>query len=240
MQVEAFLLSYYRSIPVISRVLFSISIILTALTYLDIVSPYNLVYSFPHIKEFEIWRALTSFFYLGPATLDTLVHHFFMLKYCMMLEEAEHNPADFLYLVIVGMGMILVGATFLGMSKLSSALSTYIIYIWSKRNPLIIVQYMGIFSIPAYYIPWIMFIFSFLSERALPLNDTVGIAAGHIYFYFKTVYTRTNRTSDPLRTPQILKNIFIKAKELEKREQPAEQEVNRGRPRITTLDNSEE
>lgn len=240
MQVESFLVNYYKSIPIVSRVLFTISIGLTVLTYLDIISPYNLVFSLPHIKKLEIWRAVTSFFYLGPATLDTLVHHFFMLKYCVMLEEAEHNPADFLYLIMVGMGLIITGATLLGMSKLSSALSTYIIYIWSKRNPQIIVQYMGIFSIPAYYIPWIMFIFSSISEKGLPLNDLVGVVAGHFYFYFKTVYTKTNPRRDPLRTPLILKNIFVKAKKTESAQTRAEEGRLRERPRIATLDTIEE
>ncbi|KAI5191907.1 Derlin-2/3 [Nematocida minor] len=242
MQVESFLVNYYKSIPIVSRVLFSISIILTALTYLDVITPYNLVYSFAHIKQFELWRAVTAFFYLGPATLDTLVHHFFMLKYCIMMEESGSSPADFLYMIIVGMAMILVSASFLGMSKLSSALSTYIIYIWSKKNPLIIVQYMGLFSIPAYYIPWIMFIFSSLAERALPVNDLVGIMAGHVYFYFKTVYTRTNPRSDPLRTPQVLKSLFIAGKPAEKREQqraePAGEHRRAGR--AATLDDIRE
>ncbi|KAI5159896.1 Derlin-2/3 [Nematocida ausubeli] len=210
MQIESLLVQFYKSIPVVSRILFTISIGLTALTYLNVISAYNLIYSFAHIKKLELWRIITAFFYWGPPTLDTVVHHFFMLKYCIMMEETGSNPAEFLYMIIIGMAQILVAASVLGLSRLSNVLSTYIIYVWSRKNPLIIVQYMGLFNLPAYYIPWIMFIFSYLAEKSLPTNDLVGILAGHVYFYFKTVYTKTNPGKDPLATPEILKNIFIK------------------------------
>lgn len=237
MQLESFLVQSYKSIPIVSRVLFSIGIILTAFTYLDIISPYNLVYSVPHLKKLELWRIVTAFFYWGPATLDTLVHHFFMLKYCIMMEEAG-NPADFLYLILVGMSLILIGASVAGLSKLSSALSTYIIYVWSKKNPLIIVQYMGLLSLPAYYIPWIMFIFSSIAEKSVPMNDLIGIISGHIYFYLKTVYIRTNPGSDPLRTPEVLKKLFVRTERKAERENRTEPRAPPRRP--TTLADLEE
>ncbi|KAH9386250.1 Derlin-2/3 [Nematocida major] len=233
MQLESFIVNYYRSIPIVSRVLFTMSIALTALTYLDIISPYNLIYTFPHIKKLELWRAVSAFFYWGPATLDTLVHHFFMLKYCIMMEEAASNPADFLYMILLGMGLILVGATALGVTKLSSSLSTYIIYIWSKKNPLIIVQYMSLFNLPAGYLPWIMFMFSSLAERGVPLNDLVGIMAGHVYFYFKSVYVQGSPGSDPLKTPDILTNLFVK------KAQPTAERARRPAQRVVTLDTIE-
>ncbi|EIJ89776.1 Derlin-2/3 [Nematocida parisii] len=235
MQIESHIVQFYKSIPIVSRTLFTISMGQTVLTYLDIISPYNLIYSFPHIKQLELWRVVTAFFYWGPATLDTLVHHFFMLKYCIMMEEAGSNPAEFLYMILVGMAQILVFATALGLQRLSSILSTYIIYVWSRKNPLIVVQYMGLFSLPAHYIPWIMFIFSYLAERSLPINDLIGILTGHVYFYFKTVYIKTNPGSDPLATPQFLKNLFIKRKA-----QPTQSERPAGTRRPTTLADLEE
>ncbi|KAI5187003.1 Derlin-2/3 [Nematocida homosporus] len=211
MHIETLLINQYRSIPIVSRLFFTISISLTLLTYLDFISPYSLIYSWAHLQKLEIWRALTTFFYWGPASLDVFIHQFFMLKYCVMLEEACSDPSDFLYLLIVGMALIFGMGNILGMAKMSNALSTYIIYIWSKRNPLILVQYMGLFNLPAYYVPCIMFLFSFIVEKKLPQSDLVGIVAGHIYFYFKHVYVKTS-TSEPLRTPLLLKRLFQKPK----------------------------
>ncbi|KAI5171398.1 Derlin-2/3 [Nematocida sp. LUAm3] len=207
MHVESLLINQYKAIPIISRVFFTLSISLTLLTYLDIISPYTLIYSWEHMKRMELWRALTTFFYWGPATLDVFIHQFFMLKYCVMLEESCSDPSDFLYMLSFGMSLIFLMGNLLGMPKMSNSLSTYIIYVWSKKNPLIIVQYMGVFNIPAYYIPCIMFLFSLIVEKKLPQSDLVGILSGHIYFYLKNVYSKSTGT-DPLRTPGILKRLF--------------------------------
>ncbi|KAI5181759.1 Derlin-2/3 [Nematocida sp. AWRm80] len=210
MQIESAIINYYKNIPVVSRVFFSLSIAVTILTYLDILSSYTLIYSWAHMKKLELWRAITTFFYWGPAGLDVFVHQFFMLKYCVMLEESCSEPAEFLYMLMVGMGAILGMANIFKMSKLSNALSTYIIYVWSKKNPLMLVQYLGLFSMPAYYIPCIMFLFSFIVEKKLPQSDLVGIVAGHLYFYLKVVYVKTNPNRDPLKTPEFLKRLFKK------------------------------
>lgn len=207
MHLESFILKQYRSIPVISRLFFTASILITLLTYLNIISSYSLIYSWPYMKRAEIWRALTTFFYWGPASLDVFLHQFFMLRYCIMLEESSSTSAEFLYMLMVGMGIIFGLSNIVGISKMSNSLSTYIIYIWSKKNPLIIVQYMGIFNLPAYYIPYIMMLFSFMMDKTLPKNDIIGILAGHTYFYFKNVYTKTSG-SDPLRTPIFLENLL--------------------------------
>ncbi|OAG31335.1 Derlin-2/3 [Nematocida displodere] len=207
MEIETILLNQYRSIPIVSRTIFTFSICLTILAYLEFISPYMLIYSWAHMKRLEVWRAVTTFFYWGQASLDVIVHQIFMLKYSVMLEESCTDPSDFLYMILVGMGIIFGFANGLGMTKLSSALSTYIIYIWSKKNPLIMVQYMGMLNIPAYYIPWMMFLFSFAVERKLPQSDLVGILAGHTYFYFKNIYVKTSQ-KDPLGTPKFLKALF--------------------------------
>ncbi|KAI5188707.1 Derlin-2/3 [Nematocida sp. AWRm77] len=207
MQLETMLINKYRSIPIISRAFFTIGMGVTILAYLDFISSYNLIYSWPHIKRLELWRALTTFFYWGPATLDVLIHQMFMLKYSVMLEESCTDPSEFLYMVLVGMGIILGFGSCMKLSKLSSSLSTYLIYIWCKKNPLIMVQYMNLINIPAYYTPCLMLLFSFLLEKKVPHNDIIGIVAGHTYFYLKTVYPKTSGR-DVLGTPEFLKLLF--------------------------------
>jgi len=212
MQFDSFLLTQYKAIPVVSRMIFTIGLVLTILTYLDIVSPYLLVYSWQHMKKLELWRAVSSFFFWGPATLDVIIHQAFMLKYSVMLEEACSTSSDFLFMIFVGMVTIFILGSSLGLTKFSNSLSTYLIYIWSKSNPQVLVQYMGLFSLPAYYIPSIMFIFSFVLERKLPLSDLVGIISGHIFFYLKNVATREGRNI--MKTPEFLKRLLGESQQI--------------------------
>lgn len=232
MQLESLLINKYRSIPIISRTFFTLGLGVTILTYLDFISPYNLIYSWPHLKRLELWRAVSTFVYWGPATLDVLIHQIFMLKYSVMLEDSCSDPAEFLYMLLVGMGLILGIGSVLNMSKLSSSLSTYLIYIWCKKNPLIMVQYMNILNIPAYYTPCLMLLFSFLLEKKVPQNDIVGIIAGHTYFYLKSVHAKTSG-KDVLATPKLLKLLF-------QRNRPAPERPPQRTNRVTTLNDLQE
>jgi Derlin-2/3 len=182
---------YYNSIPVVSRALFTLSMSTTILTYFNFVSPYSLIYSLEYIKNLELWRVLTTFFYWGPATIDVIIHQIFFLRYSIMLEESFSSTSDYLWMISTGMLLIFFFGNALKIPKMSSALSTFITYVWTKKNPMISVQYLGLVAMPAYYIPYVMCVFSFLMEKRLPKSDIAGIVSGHTYFYFKTIYPRT-------------------------------------------------
>lgn len=207
MRVETVLLNKYRAIPVVSRNLFTFSLALTFLTYMNYLSPYTLIYSWAHMKRFEIWRAVTTFFYWGPPTADVLIHQTFMLKYSIMLEESFSDPLDFLFMLGFGMVAILSCANAFGITKLSGALSTYIIYIWSKKNPGIMISYMDVIGFPAYWVPCVMLAASILIEQRVPVSDISGMVAGHLYYYLKTVY-RTAGARDVLAAPSWLKSLL--------------------------------
>lgn len=230
MSTENFIVNYYKSIPIVSRMLFTISMGLTLLTYLNIVSPYTLVYSLEYVKRLELWRVVTSFFYWGPMNIDVLVHQIFLLRYSIMLEDSFTNASDYFYMILTGMALIFAMSNFLKIPRMSPALSSFIMYVWAKKNPMIIVQYLGLISMPAYYIPYIMCIISYLLERRIPKGDLVGIVAGHVYFYFKTVYPRTSG-KDPLGTPRFIHALFNSARPPQNL---------RERSRVATLDDIRE
>lgn len=53
-------------------------------------------------------------------------------------------------------------------------------------------NFLGLFPFTAPYLPWVLFGFSFLLGNS-PVVDMLGIAAGHVYFYFDDVYPEVAR-----------------------------------------------
>lgn len=62
-----------------------------------------------------------------------------------------------------------------------------LVYIWSRQNEHVMMSFFGLFSFHAPYLPWVLFGFSYLLGNSI-LVDLVGIAVGHIYYYFEIVF----------------------------------------------------
>ena len=72
-------------------------------------------------------------------------------------------------------------------------------------------NFLGLFPFTAPYLPWVLFGFSFLLGNS-PVVDMMGIAAGHIYFYFDDVYPEVARIRGwpvryYLRAPEFLSSV---------------------------------
>ena len=76
MQVN--LLDWYFELPIITRVYFTGTFLLTALCSLDVLSPFQLYYSWSAIARGELWRLVTNFFYFGNIGIDFLFHMYFV------------------------------------------------------------------------------------------------------------------------------------------------------------------
>jgi hypothetical protein len=76
MQVN--LLDWYWELPIITRIYFTGTFLLTALCSLDVLSPFQLYYSSSAIARGELWRLVTNFFYFGNIGIDFLFHMYFV------------------------------------------------------------------------------------------------------------------------------------------------------------------
>ncbi|KAM0677546.1 hypothetical protein BDAP_001873 [Binucleata daphniae] len=123
-----------------------------------------------------------------------------------MLEEGFLNPSEYFYLLLFCMSFLFSLSLYLKVTVLGSALSSTITYIWTRKNPNTHVQLLGCVIFPAFYLPFVVPIFSFITERKLPIDDMMGILVGHVYYYLKYVYPRFG--SDILRTPDIIKRLL--------------------------------
>lgn len=82
-----------------------------------------------------------------------------------------------------------------------------IVYVWARRNPQVMMNFLGIFNFTAPYMPWVLLGFSLLLSGQLPVADLIGIGAGHAYYYLMDVYPLLYG-SHPLKTPTILVRLL--------------------------------
>jgi len=77
--------------------------------------------------------------------------------------------------------------------------------LWSRKNPFAHVQYMGCIVLHAFYLPFIVPVYSMLSERKIPVDDIVGIFVGHVVYFFKYVWPKMG--VDFMKTPRWLMKL---------------------------------
>ncbi|KAI8923082.1 Der1-like family-domain-containing protein [Entophlyctis helioformis] len=188
---------WFYDIPIISRTYVSAVVATTLACQLGLVSPYHLFYSWPLVRRAgQYWRLVTTFLYFGGLSGDFLFHMFFLVRYCRMLEEGSFRGrrSDFLWMMILGSSSMLVLSSLFDTDKhvpfLSSSLTFMLTYLWCRRNPTVAINFLGLFTFNAPYLPW-----------------GLGLVVGHIYYYFEDVYPRMagSHGHRPLSAPDVVK-----------------------------------
>lgn len=93
------------------------------------------------------------------------------------------NVADFLWMLVVGAGLLLGLGSALGARFLAHSLFMMVIYAWSKRHPGEQVTFY-MFRVAAQYLPWVMLGFAFIVGDDITM-DLLGIFAGHVYYFLQ-------------------------------------------------------
>jgi Derlin-2/3 len=128
----------------------------------------------------QYWRLVTTFFYFGPLSLDLLYHIFFLQRYSRLLEESSgRSPAHFSWLLTFASSLLLCIAPMFSMAFLGSALSSTLIYIWSRKNPDTLLSFLGLLVFKAPYLPWVLLCFSLIMHGTVPKDEMCGIVVGH-------------------------------------------------------------
>lgn len=82
-----------------------------------------------------------------------------------------------------------------------------IVYVWSRRNPSVLMNFLGILNFNAPYMPWVLLGFSFLLSGQLPVSDVIGIVVGHAYYYLCDIFPRLYGWH-PLQTPDFFSRLL--------------------------------
>lgn len=197
-------------IPPVTRWYTTACVVTTILTHLDLVTPFQLYYNPSLIfRKFQVWRLITTFLYFGSFGFNFLFNLIFTYRYCRMLEENYYHgkTADFLFMFIFGGILMCITGVFVQILFLGQAFTIMLVYVWARRNPLVRMNFFGLFNFQAPYLPWVLLGFSLLLGNSIAV-DVLGIAIGHIYYYLEDVFPRQPGGFRILKTPWILKYLF--------------------------------
>lgn len=168
---------------------------------------------------------LTTFlFYGGRFSIDYIFHLYFLVRYSSGLEESSFRDrtGDFVYMFVFGCSFMLILGSWLKILFLGQALNSMIVYVWSRRNRHQRLNFFGIVTITAPYLPylnyvcfflltvyrWFLMGISFLFGADVTM-DIIGIVVGHVYYYLEDVYPRmTPSRTRLLKTPEFFNSLF--------------------------------
>lgn len=197
---------FIRGTPPITRILISLIVLTTLLVYLNVLQPHQLTYSRYYLPKLQFHRIITTFLYFGKLNLEVALHIFFFYRYSLMLEESFQRTSDYFYMLLLIAVFLFVLSNIYYIPLLGSSLSCTITYIWTRRNPQTVVQIMGFISFYAFYLPFIVPMFTLIFDGKISMVEIVGIIVGHVIFYLRDVYPRFGRAY--LRTPCWCHRLF--------------------------------
>jgi len=197
-----------KDVPPITRTLCGLSLLLTFLTYVEVVSPYNLYFTVNlAFKNLQIWRLLTNLLYLGEFNLHTCFKILLFYRFSRRLEEYSFrgNAANYLFFLIFGILNLSFFGVWLGFYSLAESFLTMILYYWSRKNVNVFIHIFGLLPIRAPYLTW-FFVFLEIIVGGSIESDLLGIITAHVYYFFTEVYPKLpfSKNKRPLKTPQII------------------------------------
>ncbi|KAI1292091.1 Derlin-2 [Halotydeus destructor] len=200
----------YLQIPPVTRAYSTACVLTTIAVQMDLVSPFQLYFN-PNLifRHYQLWRLVTTFLFFGPFGFTFLFNLIFTYRYCRMLEEGFYRSrtADFVYMFIFGAVMMTIIAHFVNLLFLGHAFTIMLVYVWSRRNPYVRMNFFGILNFHAPYLPWVLLGFSLLLGNAV-LVDLMGIAVGHVYYFLEDVFPNQPGGFRILKTPAFLKMLI--------------------------------
>ncbi|UXI14912.1 hypothetical protein NH340_JMT00855 [Sarcoptes scabiei] len=200
---------FYMQMPPVTRVYTSACVLTTLAVQLEIVSPFQLYFN-PRLifYNFQIWRILTTFLFHGPIGFSFMFNIIFTYRHCAMLEEGSFRSrtADFVYMLFLGALLMCIIGLFVNLLFLGHAFTIMLVYIWSRHNEHVLMNFFGLFNFHAPYLPWVLLGFSFILGNSI-IIDLLGIAVGHIYYYLETICP-ARFGFRLLKTPRFLERLF--------------------------------
>ena len=205
---------FFQQSPKITKILTLSSILISLLTWFEIVSPLSLYLNYSLIfKKCQIWRIFTNFFYFGDFSLSLLFHMLIFFRNSKLLEKKifKGSAPDYLYFILFCMVFLLIFNPFARIIFLSESLSFAMTYYWGRKSKTTNVEFMGVFTFRAPYLPWFYLVISFLLESDFK-NDFYGLIIGHLYFYLKEILPRLKSVNNIkiLETPKFFKKLCDK------------------------------
>ncbi|KAJ2496879.1 hypothetical protein GGH96_005522 [Coemansia sp. RSA 1972] len=200
---------WYLQLPLFTRIYTTGIVVLTLAIQLEWASPLTLFYTYHTVFiQGEYWRLLTTFLFLGTFSLDWILNIYFIVRYCRDLEEGSYlnRPADFMWMVVLMCATLLVISPYLGTVFLGDLLVSSLTYMWSRHYSYLFINFMGLFTTSAAYLPWVLVAFSSVVENRWPVVDLAAIGVGHVFWFLGEEWPRRAESGGArvLRAPRVL------------------------------------
>ncbi|EDO47541.1 predicted protein [Nematostella vectensis] len=200
----------YMQMPIVTRAYTTACVLTTLAVQLDVITPFQLYFN-PELifQRYQIWRLVTNFLFFGTIGFNFFFNMIFTYRYCRMLEEGSFRgrTADFVLMFIFGGALMTVLALFVNLVFLGQAFTIMLVYIWSRRNPYVRMNFFGLLTFKAPFLPWVLFGFSLMLGNSV-MVDLIGIAVGHVYFFLEDIFPEQPGGFRILKTPGFLKALF--------------------------------
>lgn len=200
---------WFRSIPLISKWWFSLSIILPLLGRIGLINGFYMVLDFGLVVyNFQFWRIATCFvFYpISPQTgFHYLMNLYFLYSYSTRLETGlfDGRPADYLFMILFNCIILLIIGFLVPLRLLMDPLVLSVLYVWCQVNKDMIVQFWFGMQFKAMYLPWVLAVFNMILQGG-GFMELIGIFVGHLYFFLMFKYPQDFGGRRFLTTPSIL------------------------------------
>eukprot|EP00555_Chaetoceros_dichaeta_P002527 CAMPEP_0198249014 /NCGR_PEP_ID=MMETSP1447-20131203/647_1 /TAXON_ID=420782 /ORGANISM="Chaetoceros dichaeta, Strain CCMP1751" /LENGTH=266 /DNA_ID=CAMNT_0043933539 /DNA_START=79 /DNA_END=875 /DNA_ORIENTATION=+ len=206
--------SWIDSLPIITKHWFGATLVITLLANFNVIPVHYVMWSFPLIKDqFQLWRFLTPFLFVGDFSFPTAITLMLLYQYSSQYEKssvyntgAGGGTADYVTMLLFGMATTLLSNCVMAMTPFySKNMVYYVLYVWSKRNPTAQASIWGL-PVGAAMLP-----FAVLGINVIMGNPWLeiahGCAMGHLYYFLVDIVPQVYG-KDYLHTPDYLINFF--------------------------------
>lgn len=193
--------------------------------HLDLVSPLQLYFN-PNLilRKLQIWRLATTFLFFGSVGISFFFNMVFTYRYCRMLEEGSFRgrSSDFVMMFLFGGALMTFFGLFVNLLFLGQAFTLMLVYVWSRRNPFVRMNFFGVMNfqvridmimmmwndylpylLQAPYLPWVLLCCSMILGNTIWV-DIIGMGVGHIYYFLEDVFPFQRNGYKFLKTPNFL------------------------------------
>ncbi|KAG8998729.1 hypothetical protein FRB94_006707 [Tulasnella sp. JGI-2019a] len=173
-----------RKIPPVTRTLVASTLAVSGPIMLQLVSPYPFLFVWKFVKQGQLWRIPTSFFF-GGSGVTFLFDLVMLYRNSDALETIWYNKrsADYAWQLLLASGVILALNIPLESFIHYRALLTCLTYLSSRLNPEAPMSIFGLINIKALYFPFALLGLDVLNGGpAAAIVSLTGIVAGHVWY----------------------------------------------------------
>ena len=122
---------------------------------------------------------------------------FLIFRYSSRLEDDSFRSksADYFMFILIVIALMVTVSFFLPIPFGTHCLVSTFIYVWTKRNPKVLVSLLGLVYFKAEYLPYLFLFVNVILKNNI-VFDIFGIVFGHIYFYLYFVVPKLPCTKD--------------------------------------------